>query len=67
MSKGISNFQIEAAIQNLENDDIMKNFIGVFPVNPMNKFINFKSMVSEKTGKYPFLIANTDNSDNDGT
>ena len=45
----------------------MKNFIGVFPVNPMNKFINFKSMVSEKTGKYPFLIANTDNSDNDGT
>ena len=45
----------------------MKNFIGVFPENPMNKFINFKSMVSEKTGKYPFLIANTDNSDNDGT
>ena len=33
----------------------------------MNKFINFKSMISEKTGKSPFLIANTDSSNKDGT
>ena len=45
----------------------MKNFVGVFPANHMKKFINFKSMISEKTGKYPFLIANTDSSDKDGT
>ena len=45
----------------------MKNFLGVFPANHMNKFINFKSMISEKSGEYPFLIVNTDSSDKDGT
>lgn len=33
----------------------MKNFVGVFPANHMNKFIGFKSMITENTGKYPFL------------
>ena len=64
MPKGISNFQIEDVIKNLEDDDIMKNFVGVFPANHMN---NFKSMISEKTGKYSFLIVNTDRSGKDGT
>ena len=63
MSKEILNFQIEQAIKNLNNNDIMKNFAGGFPANYMNKFIDFKSMISEKTGKYPFLIANTDSSE----
>lgn len=45
----------------------MKMFVGVFPANRMNKFINFKVMISEKTGKYPFLIANTDSLDKNGT
>ena len=29
----------------------------------MNKFIDYKSIISEKKGKYPFLIPNTDSSD----
>ena len=33
----------------------------------MNQFIDFKSMLFEKTEKYPFLIANTDSSDKEGT
>ena len=66
MSKGISNFQIEIAIENL-NDDITKNFVGVCPAKHMNKSIDFNSMISEKSGKYPFLIANTDSSDKNGT
>ena len=33
----------------------------------MNKYNNFKSMISEKTGKSPFLIGNTDSSNKDGT
>ena len=40
---------------------------GVFPSNYMNKFIDHKMLISEKRGKYPFLIANTDNSSKDGT
>ena len=33
----------------------------------MNKFINHAVMISEKQGKYPFVIANTDTSENGGT
>ena len=32
----------------------------------MNRFIKYKSMILEKKGKYPFMIANTDSSDKDG-
>ena len=67
MPRGMSNFQKEDAIKNLEDGDMMKNFVCVFAGNHMNKFINFKSMTSGKTGKHPFIIGNTDSSDNDGT
>ena len=33
----------------------------------MNKFINHAAMISGKKGKYPFIIANTDNSSKGGT
>ena len=58
----ISNFQIENAMTNIGDDDLISNFVGVFPSNHMNKFINHEAMASAKEGKYPFVIANTDNS-----
>ena len=67
MSKGISNFQIEYAIKNIGHEDLDDNFVGVFPPNHMNKFINHAAMISEKQGKYVFVIANTDNSENSRT
>ena len=67
MSKGISNFQIENAIKNIGHEDLDDNFVGVFPSNRMNKFINHTAMISEKQGKYAFVIANTDNSENSRT
>ena len=33
----------------------------------MNKFIDNAAMISEKKGKYPFVISNTDSSENVGT
>ena len=33
MSRGISNFQIENAIEKIEDDDLNDNFVGVFPSN----------------------------------
>ena len=33
----------------------------------MNKFIDHAAMISEKKGKYPFIIANTDSSSKGGT
>ena len=42
------------------------NFVGVFPSNHINKFINHVAMISEKQGKYSFIIANTDSSEKGG-
>ena len=63
--EGISNFQIENAIKNIGDNDLNDNFVGVFPSNYMNKFIDHTSMISDK-GKYPFIIPNTDSSEKTG-
>ena len=55
MLEGISNFQVESAIKNLS--DINENFIGVIPASRMNRFIDYKSLISEKR-QVLFLIAN---------
>ena len=55
---GISNFQIEDAIKRIGDEDLLNNFVGVFPSNQMNKFMNHSGMIEEKKGKYPFIIAN---------
>ena len=66
-SRGISNFQIENAIANIGDDDLTNNFVGVFPSNQINKFVNHSAMISAKNGKYRFVIANTDDSTKGGT
>ena len=66
-SRGFSNFQIEDAAANIRDDDLTNNFVGVFPSNYINKFIDHAAMMNEKGGKYPFNIANTDASSKQGT
>ena len=53
MSEGISNFQIEQAFKNLNDPNINDNFVGTFPANQMNKFIDYKSMIFEKRENIP--------------
>ena len=67
MSKGTSNSQIGNALKNMKDEDINNNFVGFFPSNYTNKFINHVAMTSGKKGKYSFIIANTDNSGKSGT
>ena len=67
MRESISNIQIENAIVKIEDTDLNDNFVGVFPANHMGKFINHSAMISSKKGKYPFVIANTDSIEKDGT
>ena len=67
MTEGISNFQIEQAFTNIGDEDIDGNFVGIFPSNYMNKFIDHAAMISEKKGKYSFAIAYTDSSSKGGT
>ena len=45
MTEGISNFQIEQSFKNIEDEDINNNFVGVFPLNYMNKFIGHATMI----------------------
>ena len=59
MVDGITNFQIEEAFKNINDNDINDNFVGFFLSNHMNKFINHASMISQKKGKYLFIVANT--------
>ena len=63
---GISNFQIGDAFKKIGDQDLLSNFVGVFPSNYMNRFINHAAMI-EDSGKFPSIIANTDNSNKSGT
>ena len=45
---GISNFQIEKAFKEIGDEDLLENFVGIFPSNYMNKFIDHASMISDK-------------------
>ena len=67
MTEGIINFQTEEAFKNTKDEDVNNNFVGIFPSNYINKFIDHASMISDKKGKYPFIIANTDSSSKSGT
>ena len=63
--EGLSNFDIEEIFNKAKNSDLLQNFVGVFPCDKMNKFLDFKKIIKGK--KYPFLISNTDRSDKKGT
>ena len=53
MSKGISNLQLEKAPKELNDKDIDEHFVGVFPANHMNRFIDYKKMISERKESIP--------------
>ena len=63
--EGLTNFDIEEIFNKANNSDLLQNFLGVFPSGKMNKFLDFKKTMKGK--KYPFLIANRDGSDKQGT
>ena len=42
---GISNFQMEEAFKKIDDEDLLQNFVGVFPSNKMNRFINHVAMI----------------------
>ena len=60
---GISNEQIEKAFEQMGDPDLMDNFVGVFPSDYL---VNHAAMI-ENSGKYSFIIANTDDSQKEDT
>ena len=63
MNKGISYFQMKKAFRDIDDPDINGNFMAVFPANHINRFIDYKSMISEEKSKYLFIIADNHSSD----
>ena len=63
MSKNISHIEIQKLFKEINNDDFNENFFGVYPCDKINKFTMLEKMMSGK--KYPFLVSNTDQSDQD--
>ena len=61
----ISNAQIEKAFREIHDQDLLENFVGVFPSGYLNKFVNHTAMINN-FDKYPFIIANTDDSKEEG-
>ena len=68
MGDGINNTQIQNFFQKDENEDLKNNFIGVFSMDYISRFIKYHELIKEKKkGKYPFAIFNTDPHNKPGT
>ena len=68
MGDGINNSQIQNFFQKEENEDLKNNYVGVFSMDYITKYIKFHELVKEKNGgKYPFAIFNTDAHNKPGT
>ena len=63
---GITNIDIEKFFENETNDDLKKNFMGVYSSDSITKYINFYEIINEKRAKYPFAIFNTDRENKPG-
>ena len=50
MCKGLSNFQIEKTPKDINDPDKNDSFAGVFPAYRSNRFMDYKTMISEKKG-----------------
>ena len=51
--EGISNEDIVNFFEERNNDDLKKNFVGVFPSNYIAKFISFHRMMAEEEVDIP--------------
>ena len=68
MGDGISNTQIQNFFEKEQNEDIRNNYVDVFSMDYVTKFIKFHELIKEKKGgKYLFAIFNTDAHNKPGT
>ena len=46
--EGLSNLDFEEIFNKANNSDLLQNFVGVFPSNKTNKFLDFKKNDEKK-------------------
>ena len=66
MNKGISSFQINDFFRDEENEDLQKNYMGIYSIDSITKYINFYERIKRKNSKYRFAIFNTDKENEPG-
>ena len=64
---GITNTVIEKFVDDETNQNLKRNFMGVYSSNSIIKYINFYNIIKEKRAKYPFTIFITDREKKPGT
>ena len=57
---GITNLEIDKYFEKEENEDIKKNYMGVYSIDSITKYINFYDIIRKRNAKYHFAIFNTD-------
>ena len=67
MNKGITNLEINKFFENEENQDIKNNYMGVYSMDSITRYINFYEIIKKRNGKYPFAIFNTGKHNKPGT
>ena len=67
MSKGISNFEINKFFENEENQDLKNNYMGVYSIDSITRYINVYEIIKKRNRKYSFAIFNTDKHNKPGT
>ena len=45
MDKGLSNFQIDIFFKDEENEDIKKNYMSVYSMDSITRYINFYEII----------------------
>ena len=50
----------ETFFHNEQNEDLRKNYMGVYSMDSITKYINFYEIIKKRNGKYPFAIFNTE-------
>ena len=57
---GITNLEIDKYFEKEENEDIKKNYMAVYSIDSITKYINFYDVIRKRNAKYHFAIFNTD-------
>ena len=61
-----TNIDVEKFFDNETNDDLKRNFMGVYLSDSITKYIDFYDIMKQKRAKYQFTIFNTDRENKPG-
>ena len=67
MDKGITNLEFNNFFENEEKQDIKNNYMGVYSMDSITRYINFYKIIKKRNEKYPFAIFDTDRHNKPGT